>query len=153
MGNSFSKGNGFSSYTGGKSNEKHKFMYYLGNGRGQLSINADPERIQSVRGLLYLQNYVDVARAGVDQKVDREVLGSVLEYVEDELKDPNPRYYTDGYYKGSNRPEDIVREHERLMSICKNKSPNSYVSVKELHNKEAKDIDDEIDKSYKAFGM
>ena len=151
MSNTFGKRNFFSN-TGSKSNEKHKFMYYLGNGRGQLSINADPERIQSVRGLLYLQNYVDVARAGVDQKVDREVLGSVLEYVEDELKDPDSRYYTDGYYKGSNRPEDIVREHKRLMEICKNKSPNSYVSVKELHNKESKEIDDEIKKSYKDSG-
>ena len=152
MGNTFGKRNFFSN-TGSKSNEKHKFMYYLGNGRGQLSINADPERIQSVRGLLYLQNYVDVARAGVDQKVDREVLGSVLEYVEDELKDPDSRYYTDGYYTGSNRPEDIVREHKRLMEICKNKSPNSYVSVKELHDKESIEFDDEIDKSYKDYGM
>lgn len=148
MNNSF-----FNNKFGSKqSSEKNKFMYYLGNGRGQLSINAAPDRIQSVRGLLFLQNYVDVARAGVDQKVDREVLGSILEYIEDELKNPDSRYYTDGYYTGRNRPEDIVREHKRLMEICKNKHPNSYVSVKELHNKEFKDIDDEINKSYKDSG-
>jgi hypothetical protein len=106
--------------------------FYLGHKRRQLTFNSDPDLIMDVRAYLYAQNFSDVARPGVDQKNDREVMDSALRYLRDQLANPNSGYYREGYYEGSTEPVKIPVIHDRIQIYAKNREWNGYIEAMEL---------------------